>query len=455
MSVSYVFLAKVWAFETNADSARYMISALVQSEAAIIAIVITLSLVAIQHVAAYYSERTIDLFKSFKTNPDFIILLFIYFSSIIYGLWVLKTIHNSQSFGVISHNFLFFGQYNDESVFENKVIAAYSLGIFAFFALIIYINRILEMFKPTEMIKLFSTDVGYYNIKNALEKEKNIDVGGEVEPVIDTVQPIVDVLRGSIKKHDYESVKYGLNVFKKKAISIIENKENQYLESTFKVVDHIIFHIGELVIDAAKKDMEDAAIFAVNIISDIGIAAATKNLRKITDTSIMKICFFCSTPLKTSFGDFIIVHRSVVKVAELTRISVDNKWETEIGHGILALSKTGYKLVDDEPFSHEVKTIVEAILMFLIQLAGKLSDDESMNSFSINIVTYSYKIGEKILDTNNLSKKEKLDSLNDIMAKLDSLSTHVGGVCNGPLYLEIRTCIFNLESLKSTFEGLK
>ncbi|MCX9026253.1 MAG: hypothetical protein OIN85_09195 [Candidatus Methanoperedens sp.] len=42
---------------TDVDSARYMLSALVQSEAAIVALVVTLSLVAVQLAAQSYSAR--------------------------------------------------------------------------------------------------------------------------------------------------------------------------------------------------------------------------------------------------------------------------------------------------------------------------------------------------------------------------------------------------------------
>lgn len=46
---------------TDVDSARYMLSALVQSEAAIVALVVTLSLVAVQLAAQSYSARVIDV----------------------------------------------------------------------------------------------------------------------------------------------------------------------------------------------------------------------------------------------------------------------------------------------------------------------------------------------------------------------------------------------------------
>lgn len=57
---------------TEPTSARYMLSALVQSQAAIIAIIVSLTLIAVQHTASAYSPRVIRIFRD---NPDMWILL--------------------------------------------------------------------------------------------------------------------------------------------------------------------------------------------------------------------------------------------------------------------------------------------------------------------------------------------------------------------------------------------
>ena len=53
-------------FFTNIQSAHYLLSALAQSEAAVIAIVITLSLVAVQLTATSYSPRVTEIFRDFQ-----------------------------------------------------------------------------------------------------------------------------------------------------------------------------------------------------------------------------------------------------------------------------------------------------------------------------------------------------------------------------------------------------
>lgn len=64
--ISYLFFSGFKLLYTDVDSARYVLSSLVQSEATILAIVVTLSLVAVQ-LAASSSSRVIDIFKR---SPD-------------------------------------------------------------------------------------------------------------------------------------------------------------------------------------------------------------------------------------------------------------------------------------------------------------------------------------------------------------------------------------------------
>jgi uncharacterized membrane protein len=71
----HIFFSYSGFLHTDVDSARYMLSALVQSEAAIVALVVTLSLVAVQLAAQSYSARVIEVFRR---TPDLWILMGIY-----------------------------------------------------------------------------------------------------------------------------------------------------------------------------------------------------------------------------------------------------------------------------------------------------------------------------------------------------------------------------------------
>src|SRR5271157_1093112 len=63
---------------TNTDSARYLLSTLVQSEAAIVAIAISLSLVAMQLAVSLYSSRIMEIFKK---NPLIWAFLLLYITA--------------------------------------------------------------------------------------------------------------------------------------------------------------------------------------------------------------------------------------------------------------------------------------------------------------------------------------------------------------------------------------
>lgn len=144
----------------NSTSTRYMLSALIQSEAAIVAIVITLSLVAVQQTASSYSPRVIDVFKK---NPDFWILTISYIIAIIYGLGVLENIKG-----------------NDENIiysdFVHHIEMSYFLGIFVFFSLVLYILSTLNLLKPHEIINILSEKITKQNLLlNVGENPKGAD----------------------------------------------------------------------------------------------------------------------------------------------------------------------------------------------------------------------------------------------------------------------------------------
>src|SRR5574341_1383071 len=106
---------------TDVDSARYMLSALIQGEFAVVTLVVTLSLVAMQLMAQSYSPRIIE---TFRRTPDLWILIAIYGFAIFFGLLVLKLIEEANSL------------INSQSNLEWYVAFSYYFGVFAFVALV-------------------------------------------------------------------------------------------------------------------------------------------------------------------------------------------------------------------------------------------------------------------------------------------------------------------------------
>ena len=131
-------------FHIGNDSARYLLSALVQSQAAIVAIVVTLTLVAIQLVVSSYSLRAIDIIKK---SPLWWFLT-CYGMSIFYGLFVLGLIQKDvpPSEFIVLHSISL----------EFYIYIAYWFGFVTFAMLIIYMGKIFNFLESSNIIKRLS-----------------------------------------------------------------------------------------------------------------------------------------------------------------------------------------------------------------------------------------------------------------------------------------------------------
>jgi hypothetical protein len=235
---------------TDVDSARYMLSALVQSEAAIVALVVTLSLVAVQLAAQSYSARVIEVFRR---TPDLWILMGIYGIAIFYGLGVLKLIENPLV-GRLSN-------------LEGQVSFAYYLGVFAFVALVPYIWKILDMLKPSTVINMLAEKITKQSILYA--------IGDSTQPNVenDPIQPIIDIVHGALMKYDYATVKDGLRAIGKRADNTFESgtfETDEEVKISKLIVDHLT-RVGKL---ATIKEDEDSTVEVITNLHKIGMTVA-------------------------------------------------------------------------------------------------------------------------------------------------------------------------------------
>ncbi|MFQ5891691.1 MAG: DUF2254 family protein, partial [Candidatus Methanofastidiosia archaeon] len=205
--ISYFVFYWLNLFHTDPGSARYMLSALVQSEAAIVAIVISLSFIAIelQLSVSSYSPKVVEIFKN---NPHFQILMVSYILTIIYNLCVLKILGESV-----------------KPCFEIFISLSYFLGIYCFLALIPYSYNMFAMLKRSTIIRKLSEDI----TKDALLKG-------------DPIQPLIDIVRGSLMKYDYGTTRDGLRAIKDRICYIFEKEkfsEKEDGEISLKVCPHL------------------------------------------------------------------------------------------------------------------------------------------------------------------------------------------------------------------------
>ena len=306
--IALIFFTVIWnvkniyfdTFEIDENSARYLLSALLQSQAAIIAIVITMTLVAVQLTASAYSPRVIDIFK----NDRVMWLLLVWYGlSIFFGVFVLETIGSEYSN---------LNPWGITVSLEFYVFLAYLMGIVAFAGLFWHVGNVINLLKPKNIIEKLSEDITR-NLLKFIEQKK-----GRTEPAKDDpVQPIVDIIHGSVMKYDIATTGYGLESITEKAIKVVQDYEEEISrhfcnhlerigklavsredgESVIKVLENLEFfgestaekglgyatskaarYLGVVGIAAAKKGLEDAASKAAGSLRDVGIAAAEKEL---------------------------------------------------------------------------------------------------------------------------------------------------------------------------------
>ena len=182
---------------TDIDNARYLLSAMAQSQAAIIAIIITMSLVAVQLGATAYSPRVINIFKS---NPDLWILLALYGTSISYDFIILKVL--------------------SERISEFCFFISCWLCASALLVLFPYMLSIIDILKPEAIVKRLVEDICIPCFRNEPMIGKGWRIGDlEGNPF----QPIIDIACGAFMKYDYETVKIGLRRMIDKVIFVINS----------------------------------------------------------------------------------------------------------------------------------------------------------------------------------------------------------------------------------------
>jgi hypothetical protein len=249
-------------FHTDVNSARYMLSALVQSQAAIVAIVITLTLIAVQLTASAYSPRVIDIFKK---NPDMWLLLGCYGFSIFYGFIVLKLVEGAEG-GIVSQSAIWsFGRFYIS--FEFCVSMAYWLGTFTFVALFPYMLNIIRLLKPESIIKRLAKKITEDKfLKERVMVEIELLTGRTYEK--DPIQPIADIIHGSIMKYDIATTRVALREVTLRVAEIINSESQRVISMCFR--NHL-WRISDL---AINREDEHSTVEVILNLMDFGKSTA-------------------------------------------------------------------------------------------------------------------------------------------------------------------------------------
>lgn len=140
---SQIFAIYIGFLPSSAESSRYLLSALAQSQAAIIAIVITITLISLQ----FAQSHTIWIIKIFERQRIFWIVLFIYAFSIIYDMILLQIISE------------------DISNIKNHIALSTILFTVAIFIIFPFISSTLKLLNPIKIIDELSANINSKEIK--------------------------------------------------------------------------------------------------------------------------------------------------------------------------------------------------------------------------------------------------------------------------------------------------
>jgi len=187
--VAYYSFQSIGFARTDPDSARYLLSALVQCEAAIIAIVVTLSLIAIQLAATSYSPRLVDIFIR---TLGFWLLVLAYIYSMIVSLTTLRLIEAVQS---VVH-------------VESLIAVCYILGVFCFSVLVPYTLKMIDLLRPKTIIN---------ELVKSIKKSKNL------EKIKREISHIFAIISGSLSRYDHETAIEGLKAINLEILEYLKN----------------------------------------------------------------------------------------------------------------------------------------------------------------------------------------------------------------------------------------
>jgi hypothetical protein len=288
-----------------------MLSAMVQAQAAIAAIVITLTLIAVQLTASAYSPRVIDVFKK---NPDMWILLGVYVVSISYGLIVLRMVAEK---AVGQGDIWLFGRVSIP--FEFCLSLAYWLEVFTLVALVPYMLNIIGLLKPENIIKKLAIKITKEGILKSRE---------------DPIQPIMDIIHGAVMKYDIATTRVGLKAVTGQVIKILDVNGEQEVSMRF------FAHLKQVSrLTVSKMDDESTAEVIKNW-GDVLKEMAGEKCDLISHTDIIDFESFVASITKKE-----LMHATscaAVSFEELTKIVIDTEKDyLTLTSSLYALGKLG------------------------------------------------------------------------------------------------------------------
>lgn len=240
-------------YNISNDSALYLLSAMAQALAAILAIVIGFSFVAVQISAQIGSPRVFDLILKGRALW---LLLVIYGFSISYDLLLLRILP---------------GKNIDNMILVSSINFSIFLTFFSFMSLFPYAYNTIERLKPEKIIQ------GIIKIKYDNEEALKRDV----------ILPIVDIMNKAINADDPHTLKVGLDELEKLNLDMLKSKINSGYK--LKIAKYYSGKNSRLFENAFNQNDEESVIEITETLKNIGNTSIRMRLSEVHPDDIARI----------------------------------------------------------------------------------------------------------------------------------------------------------------------
>jgi hypothetical protein len=395
LCLSFVALinANLFCVQTNVDSARYMLSARVQSQAAILAIVISLTLIAVQLTASAYSPR---VSKIFRESLGWQALFVLYGISIFYGLLVLKMIKGATNSSIDLSPITYLNM-----PLKGHISLAYSFGIFTFVVLILYMRGIIGFLNPTNLINRLAKEISKDKI---LEYLKSVENDEEVKNSTfeDPIQPIMDIVHGAIMKYDIATTRDGLRAVTDRVIDLIDSDNDKKISNLF--CNHLE-RVGKL---AVSKQDEAITVEVIKNLEKIGESTAEKGLKSATAQIIQTL------------GDVGII--AAKEALEFTTLEA----AMSLGKVGVAAAKGGLEYVASQAagiLQFFMKVAVEKEFKYVPSQVARSLNDIGVATVENDFVFQAYQVVNYIREVGRIAVKKEVS---DVIAKSANSLAYIG-----------------------------
>lgn len=402
-----IFLA-YFKISITTEGAQSLITTLIQSQASILAIVITLSLVAVQLAASSYSARVLDIFKE---SPTLWIITGVYIFSIFYELIVLGLINTSTNINII----------------ENQIIIIYFISIFAFGILVPYMVYILDLMNPSTVINKLAEDITLEKVSLASEDNSNNK---------DPIQPIMDVVHSSLIKYDYGTLRECFKIIDNKLDEILMDKSLKK-EKIEDILNFTISHYERSAILALNQNDDDSTREIINKLTLRGKTDKLMLSDNITKKAIDSV--FNIGNLASRKGQEDISLWVSDSLFDFAKYSIEHNLESSKFSSAFFLAALGKYLAEQR-----IDGITSYIVLYLGNIHNKMILNQDKNSFEVS---------ESLNEIGKLAIRNKLDETGEnITHQLTQVITD--RISSGLNFQTELNDLFNFakESAKNKFE---